>query len=77
LTRLSGLALRHDLPIVFLTHARPDAASLSSLISLRVAAENESCGGGQYRTRLHVVKDKRYGPGAVVDEVCDGPAGLS
>ena len=76
-TRLSGLALRHDMAIVFLTSKSSDTASLSSLISLRVETHSLPCGAGQFRIRIQVVKDKRQGPGAMHEEVCRGPAGLS
>jgi recombination protein RecA len=76
LTRLSGLALGHDLAIVFLTSKSSEAASISSLISLRVETRSTPCGGGEYRTDMRVVKDKRHGPGAIHEEVCRAPAGL-
>lgn len=77
LTRLSGLALNQDLAIVFLTSTPAGAASLSSLISLRVETGSVPIGSGEHRLQMRIVKDKRHGPGAVHEEVCHGPAGLS
>jgi recombination protein RecA len=77
LTRLSGLALNQDLAIVFLTSKPADAPSISALISLRGDTGLVRCGAGEYRTVIRVVKDKRDGPGAVHEEVCRAPAGVS
>jgi recombination protein RecA len=78
LTRLLGLAQKHDTAVVALTEKPPSAASLSSLVSLRVEARrafNED-GGGEVEIR--VLKDKRRGPGAapVEKRTCRAPAGL-
>ena len=76
LTRLSGLALSQGMAFVFLTSKSAETASISSLISLRVETHSTPCGGGQYRTEMRIVKDKRQGPGAIHEEVCRAPAGL-
>jgi recombination protein RecA len=71
LTRLVGLAQKHDTAVVFLTDKTDDTPSISSLISLRANAHSDGC-----HVRLTVLKDKRRGPGATYVEVCRGSAGV-
>ena len=73
LTRLLGLAQKHDTAAVVLTQKPPQASSLSSLVSLRVEAHRDDHG----QVEIRVLKDKRRGPdGRHHREVCRGPAGL-
>lgn len=71
LSRLSGLARKHQALIVCLTHKPPQAQALSSLVSWRGEARRTPAG-----FCLSVLKDKRRGPGASCQEGCRGPAGL-
>lgn len=75
-TRLASLAQHHDAALLCLTE-KPDAqASLGSLVSLHAVAERRRLGEGRFACELHVLKDKRRGPGWIATEVCRGPAGL-
>lgn len=79
--RLVGLAQKHDTAVVCLTEKPPDAPSLGSMVSLRVAAmrDKPSPGGGEpgpFRCRIEVHKDKRRGPGWSHSEIVRGPTGL-
>jgi recombination protein RecA len=75
LTRLLGLAQKHDTAVVLLTEKPPQSASTSSLVSLRVEARRR-LQGERGEVEVVVLKDKRRGPGASHVEVCRGPAGL-
>lgn len=76
LTRLMGLAQKHDTAVVILTEKPPQVPSLSSLVSLRAEARRvwRDDAGGEIEIRI--LKDKRQGPGGSYREVCRGPAGL-
>jgi recombination protein RecA len=71
LSRLLGLAQKHDTAMLFLTDA-----ALGSLISLRAQAARRRLDGGRFECELRVIKDKRHAPGWTFQEVCRGPAGL-
>lgn len=60
--RLVTLAQTHDAAIVCLTEKSERAASLGSLVSLRIEAQR-SCERDESMLRLRAVKDKRRGPG--------------
>jgi recombination protein RecA len=84
-TRLVGLAQKHDTAIVVLTEKTADRPSLGSLVSLRADVHREQVNPrapsahpvpARYEVRLHIIKDKRRGPGRVHREVCHGPPGL-
>lgn len=62
-SRLVQLALKHDAVVLCLTETRPDAPSLGSLVSLRAEASRRRLGEGRYACEIHVLKDKRRGPG--------------
>ena len=74
LTRLVGLAKKHDTAVVVLTEKPAQASSLGSLVSLRAEARRPPA--APYRIELSVLKDKRRGPGQVHRETCRGPAGM-
>ena len=76
LTRLMGLAQKHDTVVVLLTEKPASAASTSSLVSLRAEAHRTFNEDGRGRVEIRVLKDKRQGPGGGRIEVCRGPAGL-
>jgi recombination protein RecA len=73
--RLVGLAQRHDVAIVCLTEKEAPAPSIGSMVSLRVEARR-TMDGERRGYRLHVLKDKRRGPGWSHTENARGPAGL-
>jgi recombination protein RecA len=75
LTRLMGLAQKHDTAVVFLTEKPTQAPSLSSLVSLRAEARRTSR-GNVIDVHVHILKDKRRAPGGEQHETCHGPAGL-
>jgi recombination protein RecA len=75
LTRLMGLAQKHDAAVVVLTEKPPQAPSLSSLVSLRAEAQRTGRGEG-IDVRIRILKDKRRPPGGLHSETCRGPAGL-
>ncbi|MBE7449060.1 MAG: recombinase A [Kofleriaceae bacterium] len=74
--RLVGLAQRHDAAIVVLTEKPADAASLGSMVSLRLEAVRERPAGGGWRLAMRALKDKRRGPGWSEAAEVIGPAGL-
>lgn len=80
LTRLSGLAKKHECAVVFLTEKRPEHPSLGSLISLRGEAVRRRIGASGTEPGFDVIvrvsKDKRRAPGWSYEETCRGPLGL-
>jgi recombination protein RecA len=78
LTRLSGLARKHDTAIVFLLEpsGRSSSSSLGSLVSLRGEASRAARGAGRFACELAVIKDRLRPRGWKETEVCRGPAGL-
>jgi len=78
MTRLSGLARKHDTAIVFLLDpaGRSSSSSLGSLVSLRGEASRTSRGTGRFACQLSVIKDRLRPRGWKETEVCRGPAGL-
>jgi recombination protein RecA len=84
-TRLVGLAQKHETAIVVLTEKTADRPSLDSLVSLRADVRREQIHPrapsahpipARYEVRLHIIKDKRRGPGRTHREICHGPPGL-
>jgi recombination protein RecA len=84
-TRLVGLAQKHDTAIVVLTEKSSERQSLGSLISFRADVSREQVNRSSlvshptaalYEVKLHIIKDKRRGPGRHHREVCHGPSGL-
>ncbi len=66
--RLVQLALKHDAAVVCLTEKSADEASLGSLVSLRGEVRRRRAGTGTgYTYRVRALKDKRRGPGWVVE----------
>ncbi len=68
--RLVQLAAKHDAAVVCLTEKSAEEASLGSLVSLRgeVRRRRETGLGTGYAYRVRALKDKRRGPGWVVQE---------
>jgi recombination protein RecA len=75
-SRLAGLARKHEAALICLTAKDEYRASLGPLVSLRVETRRRSRAGDRYRCEVHVLKDKRRGPGWTHVESCRGPDGL-
>lgn len=75
-SRLAGLALKHDVGLVFLTRKKHQRSSLGSMISLRGAALRKRTAPGIFECRVRILKDKRRGPGWDHSERCGGLPGL-
>jgi recombination protein RecA len=76
LSRLLGLAQKHDIAILFLTRKSDDEPSLGSLVSLRGRARRTRVGADLHEVEVRALKDKRRAPGWTHAETCRGPAGL-
>jgi len=75
LSRLLGLARKHDVAVVFLT--RKDAGlHLGSLVSLRIEAARTRTEAHLHEVTLCTIKDKQRPPGRRLTELCHGPAGM-
>jgi recombination protein RecA len=75
-SRLSGLANAHRSAVVCLTRKKGDTPSIGSLISIRGEASSERLEFDSFAWDIHVIKDKRRGPGWHHTGVCRGPEGL-
>jgi recombination protein RecA len=76
LTRLLGLAQKHETAVVILTEKPSNFPSTSPLVSLRAEAQRVLASGDTGHVQVSVLKDKRRGPGGVHLEACRGPAGV-
>lgn len=79
ISRLAGLAEKHDAVVAMLTAKPADRTSLGSLVSLRAEARRvpvERQVPGRYACHLEVLKDKRRPPGWTHEEIRPGPPGL-
>jgi recombination protein RecA len=76
LTRVMGLAQKHDTAVVLLTEKTSPMPSQSSLVSLRAEAHRSWRDDGRGEIEVRILKDKRQGPGGTYREVCRGPDGL-
>jgi recombination protein RecA len=75
-SRLSGLAHAHRSAVVCLTRKTADMPSIGSLISIRGETTLTREGFDRYAWEVHVIKDKRRGPGWSHTQLCRGPEGL-
>ncbi len=75
-SRLSGLANAHRCAVVCLTRKKSDDLSIGSLISIRGETAVERQSFDHYAWGIHVIKDKRRGPGWHHVGACRGPEGL-
>ncbi|MCG8589315.1 MAG: recombinase A [Proteobacteria bacterium] len=75
-TRLAGVAQKHASVVLFLTRKDDESPSLGSLVGVRAQARRERLGEAAWSCTLHVLKDKRRGPGWRREERMRGPAGL-
>lgn len=79
LTRLLGLARKHETAVLCLTDRPPGEASLGGLIALRVLARRQRVGpvgASTFACTLTVLKDKRRAPAWQHGEIAHGPPGL-
>lgn len=76
LSRLLGLAQKHDMAVVCLTEKASDQPSLDSLVSLRADVFRSRQSPGRFACTLRVAKDKRHAPGWGETLLCRGPAGV-
>ena len=75
-TRLAGQALAHGTLILCLTIKTEHEPSLGSLVSIRAHARRIHRGDGYFVCQVHVLKDKRRGPGWRDEVCCRGPDGV-
>ena len=75
-TRLAGQALAHGTLVLCLTAKTDRQPSLGSLVSVRAHAQRIRRGDGRFTCRVHVLKDKRRGPGWSDEVWCRGPDGV-
>ncbi|RMF72919.1 MAG: recombinase A [Acidobacteria bacterium] len=76
LSRLAGLAERHEAAVVCLTEKPAAAPSLGPLVSLRCEVRRDDPAGHAFTCRATALRDKRRGQPWADVEVCRGPAGL-
>lgn len=76
MSRLLGLAIKHDIALLYLTEPGPHPSRLGSLVSLRVESKRRRLGEDRFAAELRAVKDKRRAPGWTHAEICCGPPGL-
>ena len=75
-SRLSGLANTHKSAVVCLTRKHADAPSIGSLVSIRGETTVERMEFDSFAWEIHVIKDKRRGPGWRHAGESRGPDGL-
>lgn len=76
MSRLLGLAIKHDIALLYLTEPGSHPSRLGSLVSLRVESKRRRLGEDRFAAELRAVKDKRRAPGWTHAEICCGPPGL-
>jgi recombination protein RecA len=75
-SRLSGLAHTHRCAVVCLTRKAGDTPSIGSLVSIRGETNVTREDFDRFAWEIHVIKDKRRGPGWSHVQSCRGPEGL-
>lgn len=75
-SRLAGLAKKHRAVLLCLTRKKRDDPSIGSLVSLRGVTRIKKTGFDRFTWVVHIIKDKRRGPGWAHEETCRGPEGL-
>ena len=76
LTRMLGLAEKHDAAVVFVTEKTAAAPSLGSVVSLRAESRRERTRDGEFACALTALRDKRRPAGWTHDVTRRGPDGL-
>jgi recombination protein RecA len=75
-SRLSGLAKAHRSAVICLTRKTSDAPSIGSLVSIRGDTTVTRTAFDEFAWEIHVIKDKRRGPGWHHAGTSRGPDGL-
>lgn len=75
-TRLTGLARKHHAVLLCITRSPDGRSPLGSLVSVRGEALKCRDDFDRFACQIHIVKDKRTGPGWKRVEVYRGPGGL-
>jgi recombination protein RecA len=76
LTRMLGLAERHDTAVVFLTEKTAARPSLGSVVSLRAESRRERTGDGEFACALTALRDRKNPAGWTHRETRRGPDGV-
>lgn len=76
LSRLLGLAQKHQSAVLFLTAKSESEGSLDSLVSMRAYASARRQEKGRFALTVRALKDKRRSPTWVNEEERCGPVGL-
>jgi len=76
LTRIAGLAEKHDAAALFLVERPASAPSLSAVVSLRAESRRVRIGEGRFACEISAVRDKRRPAGWRHLEERRGPDGL-
>ncbi len=76
LGKLVKMAQLHDAVVICLTITKRGRTSLGSMVSLRAISRRERVGDGRFVCRVEALKDKKRGPGWVVESERSGPVGL-
>jgi recombination protein RecA len=74
--RLAALAKKNRTALLCMTKKRRDAPSIGSLVSIRGEARAQKTGFDKFTWEIHILKDKRHGPGWSYEEESRGVEGL-
>ena len=74
--RLAALAKKNRTALLCMTKKRRDAPSIGSLVSIRGEARAQKTGFDKFTWEIHILKDKRRGPGWSYEEESKGVEGL-
>jgi recombination protein RecA len=74
--RLTALAKKNRTALLCMTKKRRDAPSIGSLVSLRGEARTKKIGFDKFAWEVHILKDKRRGPGWSYEGESRGVEGL-
>ena len=75
-SRLVGLAKKHRTALLCLTKKRRNVPSIGSLVSIRGEAGVKKTGFDRFTWEVHIIKDKRRGPGWSYESDSRGVEGL-
>jgi recombination protein RecA len=76
LTRMLGLAEKHDAAVLFVTEKTAAEPSLGSVVSLRAESRRERITDGEFECVLTALRDKRRPAGWTGKEARRGPDGM-
>jgi len=74
--RLAALAKKNRTTLLCLTKKQRDMPSIGSLVSIRAEARTRRAGFDKFTWEIHILKDKRKGPGWSVEGESRGVEGL-